>query len=142
MRERPVLAAAGNFFRLRMNRNHTSAGERADIGPALLIEREIPASNRLAPVSQSPGKGAPPFCPIGGVVRTGVIWPALGPMHFGVGMSFTNLGNHADVTGIAVPSYCAGVLAHIRIVEFANDPAPKIVVVVKQPDLRWNPIVS
>ena len=42
MGEGPVLAAARDFLRLRVNRDQSAAWERPDVRAALLIESEIP----------------------------------------------------------------------------------------------------
>src|SRR5260370_39948036 len=96
MGERLVLAAARDFLRLRVNRDKSTAGERADVRTALLIQRKIPARNRLAPVAQGSSKGAPPLGPIGGIARAGVIGTTLGPMHLSPGMCVMNPGHHVS----------------------------------------------
>src|SRR5580692_12171718 len=103
MSEGPVLAAASDFLRPRVDRDKSTARKRADVGTTLLVEREIPTRNRLTPVAESPGKGVPPFGPIGGVVRPRVIWAALRPMHLSIGVSVVDLGSHARAADISVP---------------------------------------
>src|SRR5215813_10873769 len=68
MRERPVLPAASDFFRLRMNRHHASAGKWSDVGSSFFVESQIPSGNRLRPVTQNLRKRLAPIRPISQIV--------------------------------------------------------------------------
>src|SRR5947208_14606598 len=52
MCERPVLAAARYFLRLRVNCYKSTAGKGPDVRAPVLIQRKIPARNRAAPVAE------------------------------------------------------------------------------------------
>src|SRR5713101_8073226 len=103
MREHPVLSAARNLLLLRVNCDKSTARERADVRTPLLIQREIPARNRPAPVAQYLSKRVAPLSPIGGIGRAGVIGTALRPIHLSRGMCIMDPGHHVSSTSVTVP---------------------------------------
>src|SRR6266496_270692 len=94
MRKCPVLTAAGNFFSLRMDRDHSATRERADVRTTMFIERKVPAGNRPAAVAQGFSESVAPLDPIGGVIRAGVVGASFSPVHLGVWMCVMDSGHH------------------------------------------------
>src|SRR5258708_6731118 len=134
--ERPILPAVRNFPALRVDSQHAATGERSDIGMPGFIEGEIPRSNRAAPISQDAGKGCAPLRPVLGVIRIGVIGAAFGPVHFDVGIGGVNSIYPLRLAYITVPCDGIAVPADIGRFQFAHGPAPQVVNVINQPNLR------
>src|ERR1019366_7835161 len=87
-RERPVLSASCEFPSLGVNRHQTATRKGPNVRPAELVQRQIPAGNRPAPVAQRRGKSLSPLCPVRYIVGARVVRPSFGPIHLHVGMSF------------------------------------------------------
>src|SRR6266404_3675275 len=104
--ECPVLPTAGNFLALGVDGHYSTTRKWAQIRAPLLVERKIPAGNRLASVTQHVRENFGPLGPIGQIVRTRVVGTTLGPVHGGIGMKLVELGHHLGGADVAVPGDC------------------------------------
>src|ERR1700685_30913 len=124
MRERPILTATRNLLRLGMNRDHPAAGKRPYVRPTFLIERQIPSTKRLAPVTNRLSERLPPIRPVSGIVRSRVVRGAFCPIQLRVRMGLMHLVHHFRRAHISMKRDRVAILAQSLIVEFADRPAP------------------
>src|SRR5215469_12310659 len=132
----PILPTACDVCCLRVNRHQPPARKRPDVGPALFVQSKIPARNRLRPVACDLHKSLSPPCPVGQIVRCGNVWPTLGPINLRLGISFMKLAHLIRSTHISVERHRVAVLVDGSVIELCHGTPPKIVVVIKNPDLR------
>src|SRR4029077_4248103 len=62
-------------------------------------------------------------------------WPSFREKHILVGKHVMDATHRIRGSYIRMPSYTIDILSDLRITQFVDDPAPKIVVMVEDPDL-------
>src|SRR3954468_11629987 len=94
-----------------MNRHQASAGEWTDIRTSLVVQRQIPSSDRLTPVARDLRECLGPLCPVCGVIRGRVIGTTLSPINLRVGIRIVKLAHllgraHVSVERNRVANLC------------------------------------
>ena len=139
MSKGPVLPAAADFFRLRIHGHQPSAREGTDIRTTFFVQRQIPSRDTTAPVAQHLRVGSSPLDPVARVIGSRVVRTALRPVKLHLGKCLANPAHHLRCPHISVKRNRIAELAEIRILQFIDCPAPQVVVVIQNPDLRCHP---
>src|SRR5260370_613185 len=92
-----------------MNLHQAAAIEGTDVGPAALIESQIPHRNALRAVRQNAGECRAPLAPVRQIISGLVVVSAFGPMHFHVRKPLLHITHHLRASHVSRPgsSSCA-----------------------------------
>src|SRR5580700_10219676 len=86
-----------------MDGDDAAATERADVGPTVFVEGDVPGGDAAWAVVEDAGEGGRPPGPVGEVIAGCKIGAAFGPVHLETGVGVPDLFHLFWRAGITVP---------------------------------------
>src|SRR4029077_7296662 len=116
--------AARHLLRLRVDRHHTATRERSNVWPALLVQSKIPSRDGLPPIAKDFCECLRPIGPVRGIVWSGIVRAAFGPIDLRIGISVVELAHLIRRSDIPMKGDCVTELVHSGIIELCHGPSP------------------